>query len=148
MGSLSQNEQRKLAYFHSLGKVMTENTQEVYESKYKSSHNVRNSELWASNISYAIDYLSAVAESLINSAVTLFEQVQLNEIYGSNNQAYTYISGGTFKDDTYPISERGQITTGGRYIRPWISPVDIPHYMTNEPSIGYSFLLFSFYKDI
>jgi hypothetical protein len=71
MGSLSAAEQRKLAYFHALGKVMTENTQAVYESQYKSSHNVRLSEVWSDDIAYAVDYTAAVAEATSNSAVTL-----------------------------------------------------------------------------
>jgi hypothetical protein len=123
MGSLSQNEQRKLAYFHALGKAMSENTQEVYESKYKSSHNVRLNEIWSDDIAYAPDFLTAFAESLVNSAVTFFSGMTLSQIGGSNGQAYAYISGGTF-------------------IRPLISPVDIPHPQTNLPSVGYQFSLY------
>lgn len=123
MGSLSAAEQRKLAYFHALGKVMTENTQAVYESQYKSSHNVRLSEVWSDDIAYAVDYSAAVAEAGANSAVTLVYQGQLTQIFGSNGQAYNFFSGATF-------------------IRPWISPVDIPHPVTNLPSFGYEVRLF------
>ena len=123
MGSLSSNEERKLAYFHALSKSMTENTQEVYESRYKSSHNMRLNEIWSDNIGFAIDYASAVTESISNPAVTLYSGVTLSEIFGSNGQAYNYYSGTTF-------------------IRPWISPVDVPDPITNEPSIGYQVQLF------
>jgi len=123
MGSLSAAEQRKLAYFHALGKVMTENTQAVYESQYKSSHNVRLNEVWSDNIDYAVDYTAAVAESVSNSAVTLVYQGDLTQIFGSNGQSYNFFSGATF-------------------IRPWISPVDIPHPVTNLPSFGYEVRLF------
>lgn len=123
MGSLSSNEQRKMAYFHALGKSMVENQQAVYESKYKSSHNVRLSEVWADDISYALTYTDAVNESLVNSAVTHHNQVVLTEILGSNGQTYAFISGSTF-------------------IRPWISPVDVPDSITNEPSYGYTVKLF------
>jgi hypothetical protein len=142
MSELSQNEQRKLAYFHTLGKVMTENTQELYETKYKSSHNIRYNEIWIDDITYAPDYLTAYAESLSNSAVTVFENVILDMIYGSNGQTYCYVKNGTFKDDTYPISERGQVTSGGTFIRPLISPFDVPNLITNEPSLGYSLILY------
>lgn len=142
MGSLSTNEQRKLAYFHALSKTMTEGTQEVYETRYKSSHNVTLNEIWADNIYFAADYTTAVAESLTNSAVTLFEQVEMDMIYGSNGQAYSYISGGTYKDSSYPLPERGQLTSGSTYIRPWIAPTDIPHPITNDPSSGYALRLF------
>jgi hypothetical protein len=142
MGSLSTNEQRKLAYFHALSKTMTEGTQEVYETRYKSSHNVTLNEVWADNIYFAADYSTAVAESLVNSAVTLFEQVEMDMIYGSNGQAYSYISGGTYKDSSYPLLERGQLTSGATYIRPWIAPTDIPNPTTNDPSNGYTVRLF------
>jgi hypothetical protein len=123
MGSLSTNEERKLAYFHALSKVMTEGNQNVYESKYKSSHNVRLNEVWSDDIGFAIDYSTAVLESISNSAVTLYSTVTLTEIPGSNGQVYYYNSGGTF-------------------IRPWISPVDVPNSITNEPSDGYQVKLF------
>ena len=95
MGSLSSAEQRKLAYFHALGKAMTENTQAVYESKYKSSHNVRLDETWSDDVAFANTYVDAVTESNTNDAVTLFEEVLLTEIFGSNGQSYNYYSGGT-----------------------------------------------------
>jgi hypothetical protein len=123
MGSLSSNEERRLAYFHALSKSMTENTQEVYESRYKSSHNIRLNEVWSDNIGFAVDYSAAVTESIFNPAVTIFSGVTLSEILGSNGQAYNFYSGSTF-------------------IRPWISPVDVPDNITNEPSIGYQVQLF------
>ncbi len=123
MGSLNTTEQRKLAYFHALGKVMTEGNQEVYESRYKSSHNVKLGEVWASPIASAVTYSAAVAEAASNSAVTLYTQVTLTELPGSNGQLYYYNSGGTF-------------------IRPWISPVDVPNTTTNLPSDGYQVRLF------
>ena len=123
MGSLSAAEQRKLAYFHALGKVMLENTQAVYESQYKSSHNVRLNEVWSDDIAYANDYTDAVAEATSNSAVTLIYQGDLTQIFGSNRQSYNFFSGATF-------------------IRPWVSPVDIPHLTTNLPSNGYAVKLF------
>ena len=123
MGSLNTTEQRKLAYFHALGKAMTEGNQEVYESRYKSSHNVRLTEVWSDFISTAVTYSAAVAESVSNSAVTLYTQVTMTELPGSNGQTYYYNSGGTF-------------------IRPWISPVDVPNTITNTPSDGYQVQLF------
>ncbi len=134
MASLSENEQRKLAYFHALSKSMTEDTQEPYESKYKSSHNIRLNEVWSDNIAFASNISSAIAEAATNSAVTMFEMVELDMVYGSNGQSYCYISGGTFHN--------GNITPGGVFIRPWIAPTDIPHPITNNPSNGYQLLLY------
>lgn len=123
MGSLSDTEQRKLAYFHALGKAMTEGNQNAYESKYKSSHNVRANEIWSDPIATAVTYTAAVAESVTNSAVTLHTMVTLTMVPGSNGQAYYFNSGGTF-------------------VRPWISPVDVPNPVTNAPSNGYQLRLF------
>jgi len=123
MGSLSTSEQAKLAYFHALGKVMTEGSQEVFESKYKSSHNVRLNEIWSDDIAFAVDYTSAEAEALINSAVTFHSGVTLTVIPGSNGQAYSFLSGTTF-------------------VRPWIAPVDVPNLTTNNPSNGYQVRLY------
>lgn len=123
MGSLSTNEQRKISYFHALAKVMTENTQAVYESKYKSSHNIRLNEVWSDDIGYAFRPADAQAEASSNSAVTYYDKITLTEIPGSNGQAYYFNSGGTF-------------------MRPWIAPTDVPHSITNEPSYGYRLQLF------
>lgn len=135
MGSLSQTEQRKLAYFHALSKSMTENTQEVYESRYKSSHNIRLNEVWSDDISFANTYNDAVNESMVNDAVTLNEMVELSMIPGSNGQSYAYISGGTF-------DSLGNVTPGGVFIRPWVAPTDIPDPISNLPSNGYQVRLF------
>lgn len=123
MGSLSTSEQRKIAYFHSLGKVMTRDSQAVYESPYKSSHNVRLSEIWSDDIVYAIDYAAAVNESINSSAVTLYEETQLTEILGSNGQSW-------------------YLNNSGQFIRPWISPIDVPNPTNNLPSYGYTLRLF------
>jgi hypothetical protein len=123
MGSLSDAERLKIAYFHALGKVMTEATQAVYESKYKSSHNVKASEIWANEINSAVTFADADNEAISNPAVTKHTSVTLTPIPGSNNQAYYYDNGGIF-------------------VRPWISPVDIPVPSSNDPSNGYTLRLY------
>lgn len=123
MGSLSTSEQRKIAYFHALAKVMTRDSQAVYESPYKSSHNIRSTEIWSDDIGYAIDYITAVNESISNSAVTLYENVELSDILGSNGQSW-------------------YLNDNGAFIRPWISTVDVPNLTTNYPSYGYNLRLF------
>jgi len=142
MGSLSTAEQRQLAYLHALSKSLTEVTQNVYESKYKSSHSITLNDVWNSPLNYCATYSAAVTEAGSNYAVMIYEKVELDEIYGSNGQAYAYIKNGTFKDNSYPIEERGEVTTGGEFIRPWISPVDVPQTLTNEPSHGFEVRLF------
>jgi hypothetical protein len=123
MASLSTSEQLKIAYFHALGKAMTEGTQNVYESLYKSSHNIKLTEIWSDVIGYAVDETAADVEASSNAAVTKITTESLTEIPGSNGQAYYFNSGGTFT-------------------RPWIGPVDIPNATTNAPSFGYNLQLF------
>jgi hypothetical protein len=124
MGSLSDSEKLKIAYFHSLGKVNTEANQAIYESKYKSSHNIRTSEIWVDSVNTASTFAQADFEAGTNPAVFKHTQVTLTPIPGSNNQAYYYDDSGTF-------------------VRPWISPVDVPHPLTNDPSNGYTLRLYN-----
>lgn len=142
-------DQRKLAYFHSLGKSMTESQQNIYESNYKSSHSIRINDIWSDEVSFASDFVSAQNESLFNSAVTYHSNVFLSSVYGSNNQSYVYLENGKFKDNTYPLSERGDITkldsmipSIPKYVKPFISPQDVVNIDTNEPSFGYTLRLY------
>lgn len=140
--SISSSDNRKSAYFHSLSKVMTNTDQSIHENKYKGSHNITGKEIWTSDITIANTYQEAVEESLINDAVKYYDMVTLDNIYGSNGQTYCYIENGEFKDDTYPIIERGKITSGGVFIRPLIGPEDVYNSVTNEISHGYELRLF------
>ena len=45
-----QNTKINAAFYHSLGKVLTESTNLVGNEKYKSAHNVRSSEVWMDSI--------------------------------------------------------------------------------------------------
>jgi len=123
MSILNTNIQRKLGFFHSLSKTMVEANQNVFESIYKSSHNVRLNEVWSDNIGYAVNLTAALNEATINNAVTYHDMVTLTPIPGTNNQAYYFESGAEF-------------------VRPWIAPTDIPDLITNEPSYGYELRLF------
>ena len=123
IGTLSTNEQRKLAYFHAMGLAMTEKTQHIYEAKYKSSHNVRLSEIWSDNIAFAPDYSSAVIEASANTSITLHQEVILSALPESSGQTFAYISGQT-------------------HIRPFVSPFDIPDIATQQPSYGYALRLY------
>jgi len=114
---------RQLGFFHGLSKVPTESTQYVYESKYKSAHSVRSSDIWTDNITYAADKAAADSEAANNSAVTKYTMQSLTMIPGSNGQAW-------------------YLEIGGKFIRPYISPVDVPHSTTNEPSFGYEIELY------
>lgn len=122
-GELSQNEQRKLAYFHALSKTMTDDCQKIKDTLYKSSHNVRMQELWASEIIPSSTYEQAVYQSTINYAVTIHSAVTLTQITSSNGQAWYY-------------------NNGSKFVRPWIDPVDVPFLNTNLPSDGFRVSLY------
>jgi len=138
----SSTYERKVAYFHSLGKVMTEANQNIYESRYKSSHTVKTNEIWTDAISFASTYTDAKNESIINSSVTNYINVPLDQIYGSNGQSYSYIENGFYYDNSYPIDKRGKVSDGGIYIRPFIAPEDVVNKLTNEISNGYRLRLY------
>lgn len=103
---------------------MTEANQNIYESRYKSSHSIKTNEVWNDNISFAATFNIAKDESIINEAVTLHEVVSLTEILGSNGQAYHFVNG------------------NGKFIRPFIAPEDVVNSLTNETSIGYTLQLY------
>lgn len=124
MADFSTALQTKIGYFHSKSSTLTEGTQEVYEPLYKSAHSpVGELDVWADSVGYAVNAAAADAEAGSNSAVTKYTQVDLTAIPGSNNQAWYYDNGGTF-------------------VKPWISPRDIPNSTTQAPSYGYQMLLY------
>ncbi len=124
MAAPTQAQQSAFGYFHSLQKVKTEETQNVFESQFKSSHNVQSSEVWAENVPFAADVTAAdAAAASFPATIKKYSFTSLTEVVGSNGQAW-------FIDD------------GGTFVRPWIDPVDIPNSVTNIPSTGYEAKLF------
>ena len=123
MADFPDQAKRQLGYFHGLSKTPTESNQNVYESQYKSSHTVKSKEVWADSIAWAPDLATADTEASTNSAVTKYTLNPLTEIPGSNGQSW-------------------YLNISGAFIRPFISPVDVPHETTNLPSDGYQILLY------
>jgi hypothetical protein len=114
----------KIAYFHSKQSTLTEGNQLAFEPLYKSSHSVLGqSDVWADPINYCVDAAAADAEAIANVAVTKYLQVDLTPIPGSNNQSWYYNNAGTF-------------------VKPWISPRDIPNSVTQAPSYGFQMQLY------
>jgi len=115
----------KKSFFHTYGRAHTEDNQNLFESLYKSGHSVRSSEVWAETVDFA--ELSTDADALaVNpsaSSVTKYTQVSLTEIPGSNEEAW-------------------KLEINDEWIKPWISPTDVPHSTTGEPSNGFTALLY------
>ena len=124
MAAPLQATERQNAFFHSLSKAATDSTQYVFESKYKSAHSVKGSEIWADTIAYCANSAAADAEATANRAVKKYTRVALKEISGSNGQAW-------------------YINNAGTFVRPWISPVDVPNSTTNDPSDGFQANLYT-----
>jgi hypothetical protein len=122
MASPSSLTERKSGYFHSLSKAITNETQYPFESKFKSSHTIKYDEVWAESIPYCPDVASADAFAFNSSVIKKYELKELTEIPGSNGQAW-YIN------DT-------------KFVRPFISPVDVVEEGSNMPSIGFDAKLY------
>lgn len=122
MASPSSLTERKSGYFHSLSKAITNETQYPFESKFKSSHTIKYDEVWAESIPYCPDVASADAFALNSNVIKKYELKELTEIPGSNGQAW-YIN-------------------DNRFVRPFISPVDVVQDITNMPSIGFEAKLY------
>lgn len=122
MASPSSLTERKSGYFHSLSKAITNETQYPFESKFKSSHTIKYDEVLAESIPYCPDVASADAFALNSSIIKKYELKELTEIPGSNGQAW-YIN-------------------DNKFVRPFISPVDVVEDGTNMPSIGFEAKLF------
>jgi hypothetical protein len=125
MAQFPDSLQSKTGFFHSLGLVPTESTQNWYESSYKSSHNIRGSEIWLDDIPYALNQTILDNSILPNNSTIIkkYTMVSLSQVFGSNGQTWYFNTGGTF-------------------IRNWISPVDVPHQTTNAPSYGFQMKLY------
>ena len=118
MATPTDKTKNELSFFHALSKSITNESQYVFESKYKSAHSVKASEVWADEIQYCIDVTAADLEATNNPAVTKHTQVPLTEVPGSNGQAW-------------------YLDVMNSFVRPWISPVDVPQIGTNDSSDGY-----------
>lgn len=119
MPDLSSAYKEQIGYFHALGKVATRlDNFYVFNSNYKSSHNVRNNEIWVDVVPFAADATAADSNaSSYPTIITKYTNEALTSVTGSNGQAW-------YLDD------------GGTFVRPWISPVDVVDG-SNAPSFGY-----------
>ncbi|HOF44391.1 MAG TPA: hypothetical protein PLI42_02640 [Candidatus Pacearchaeota archaeon] len=124
MAQVPSDVQIKSGFFHSLDITATENNQYPFESLYKGFHNLNGEEIFGEIIPYAVDATQADLNVVNNpTIIKKYEQVSLTEIPGSNKQAW-------------------YINDGGKFIRHWISPQDIPHSITADPSYGYQAKLY------
>lgn len=111
--------QISLGYKHSLSKAGTDVSKYIVEEKYKSSHNINDRDIWADTIDYCVN--ETVADNFVAthpSIIKKYTLASLTVVPGTNNLAW-------------------YLNDGGKFVRPWVIPTDIPHLITNEPSHGF-----------
>jgi len=125
MAQIQDNMKLNKAFFHFLSKMQTNSGQYPFESRYKSAHSISASDIWTDDIPYC--ETKEDAETFMagdgNTIIKLYEKFTLTPLPNTNNQAY-YI------DD------------GGNFVRPFISPTDIPNPLTNLPSNGFGIFIY------
>ena len=135
MPNSSQDIQRKAGFFHSLGKVITKDTNDVGNELYKSSHNVRSNEVWMDSISYAPTVASASQYSddiIVRQVGTSSNPVYLYPLAGSNYQSW-------FMDTGTPSAKVTGFEPSSEWVKPLINPSDVPN-AAGAPSFGYEFI--------
>lgn len=138
MAISNQTIQRKVGFFHALGKVNTENGKNAFEEKYKSSHNIRSNEIWVSEVPFVRTFASA---SQVNQ-----ESSVVRQIGSSSNPSYLYPLAGSngeswFLDTGEPVYDSFGFKPSSSWIRPLINPSDVIDSQ-GEPSTGYRINLY------
>lgn len=126
MAKPSDNFQLRKGFFHALSRVNLLNTQNSFESLYKSAHSITSKDVWLDTIGFAT--LVTDADNFTGNnpnIVRKYHLYALKEVPGTNNQAY-YL-----EDPDTSI-----------FVRPFISPLDVPDPITNQPSDGYRVRLY------
>ena len=143
MANFTDETQRKTAFFHALGYVLTKKANEPANESYKSAHNVKTDEVWVDSIAYSQLYSNAVSEASNNAAVTKIGNTasgtaSLSVLYplsGSDRQSW-------FLDTGSPSWGQGGFVPSNGWVKPLISPVDVTD-SAGKPSGGYSFQLWN-----
>ena len=118
MASPSDALKRQYAFFHSVGKTLTEETQFTFNSGYSAGHVIFTKDVLVDAIPHLADQTAADAFAASNPTILKkYTLKSLTEIIGSNGQTW-------------------HIEDGGEWIRPLMLPALAPDPITNEPSNG------------
>jgi hypothetical protein len=138
MGIDNSNIQRLSAFYHALGKVLTEENNSIAGEKYKSAHSVKTGEVWVDSIGYSADISSAESEATLNDAVTMVGSTSapaiMYPLQGSNYQAWFLDTG------TPTVTLTGCIPSDG-WVKPLINPSDVTN-TSGAPSNGFLFKMY------
>jgi hypothetical protein len=137
------NIQTRAAFYHSLGRVLTRDTNFAGNEKYKSAHSVRSSEVWMDTIPYAPTFASAsaYASSASYSTSMLMVGTPSNPAYLypltlSNYQTW-------FLDTGTPTAKPDGFEPSSGWVKPLISSTDVPSLINGDKSSGYEFRLYN-----
>lgn len=129
--------QRKAGFYHSLGKVLTEQDTLVGEELYKSAHNVRSSEVWMDSIPHSNTYASASSISdgfIVTQCGTASNPIYLYPLTQTNYQTW-FIDSGT------PSATADGFMPSSDWAKPLINPSDVTD-INGFPSWGYRLLMY------
>jgi hypothetical protein len=140
MGIENSTIQRKTAFFHALGKVLTESGNLIGNEKYKSAHSVTTSEIWAESVTFANTIEDAViVANTIDSPVTQIGSTSspavLYPLLDSNFQTWFFDTGSP------SVGAAGCIPSSG-WVKPLINISDVPN-SSGAPSNGYNLILYT-----
>jgi hypothetical protein len=137
------NIQTKSAFYHSLGRVLTRDTNFAGNEKYKSAHSVRSSEVWMDTIPYAPTFASASAY-----ASSASYSISMLMVGTPSNPAYLYpltLSNYQtwFLDTGTPTVKPDGFEPSSGWVKPLISSTDVPSPINGDKSSGYEFKLYN-----
>jgi len=139
------------AFFHWLGKVNTFDGNYAGNERFKSSHNVRSSEVWMDDIPYAPNFASAsnfsdLYPGIIRKVGTV-SSADGNGINLSGAPGYLYPLHNTVYQSWYldtgtpSLMPRGQFVPSNEWVKPLINSTDVPN-AEGQPSDGYTVKLY------
>lgn len=112
------------AWFHALSQANTEAAQNLYESVFKSAHNIGPDDVRTQSVDYAVNAAAAAVFAAANPTILKqYTNTALTQVSGSNGQAW-YLS------------------DGGNFMKGWVNPVDVLNG-SGAPAYGYQALLYT-----
>lgn len=138
MPNLNSTVQLKGGFFHSLGRVLTVDTNSVGNERYKSAHNVKSNEVWVSPVPYCGPTLA--------SASTFADDIIIKAVGSTSSLAYLYPLPNTnyqtwFFDSGTPSPTIDGFEPSVDWSKPLINPSDAPN-AEGFPSNGLEFRLY------
>lgn len=137
MPNINTELQLKASFYHSLGKVITLDTNLAGNELYKSAHNIRSIDVWLDDVPYSGDLSTSFLNSdnvLVKQIGTISNPVYLYPLLGTDYQTWFIDTG------TPSIGGNGFIPSEG-LVKSLISPSDVPNEI-GAPSLGYELRMY------